>query len=113
MKANYTHISMLLDRSGSMDSIKDFIIEGFNNFIKEQKKEPGDLSVTLVQFDTEYEILFDFKGIHEIPILNNSIYVPRGMTALNDSWVRLIDETGVRLASYKEQDRPEKVLLIS
>lgn len=113
MKSNYTHISMLLDRSGSMGSIKDFIIEGFNNFIKDQKKEPGELSVTLVQFDTEYETLFDFKGINDIPILDGNIYVPRGMTALNDSWVRLIEETGARLASYKDEDRPEKVLLIS
>ena len=113
MKSGYTHISMLLDRSGSMDSIKSFIIEGFNNFIKDQKKEAGELSVTLVQFDTDYEVLFDFKGINDIPLLTDKIYIPRGMTALNDSWVKLIEETGAKLASYKEEDRPEKVLLIS
>ena len=63
MKANYTHVSMLLDRSGSMDEIKSYIIEGFNDFIKNQKKEPGELSVTLVQFDTEYEVLQDHKSV--------------------------------------------------
>src|SRR5664279_2003002 len=113
MKTNYTHVSMLLDRSGSMDEIKSYIIEGFNDFIKNQKKEPGELSVTLVQFDTEYEVLQDHRGVNDIPLLTDKIYIPRGMTALNDSWVRLIEETGAKLAAMKEEDRPEKVLLIS
>ncbi len=113
MKTNYTHVSMLLDRSGSMDEIKSYIIEGFNDFIKNQKKEPGELSVTLVQFDTEYEVLQDHRSINDIPLLTDKIYVPRGMTALNDSLVRLIEETGAKLAAMKEADRPEKVLLIS
>lgn len=113
MKTNYTHVSILLDRSGSMDEIKSYIIEGFNDFIKNQKKEPGELSVTLVQFDTEYEILQDHKGVNDIPLLTDKIYVPRGMTALNDSSVRLIEDTGTKFAAMKEDDRPEKVLLIS
>lgn len=113
MKPNYTHISMLLDRSGSMDSIKDFIIEGFNNFIKDQRKEPGEMTISLVQFDTDYEVLLDFARIHMTPNLNKSIYIPRGCTALNDSWVRLIEETGAKLSILKEEDRPEKVLCIS
>ena len=113
MKANYTHVSMLLDRSGSMEEIKSYIIEGFNDFIKNQKKEPGELSVTLVQFDTEYEVLQDHKSVNDIPLLTSSIYIPRAATALNDSWVRLIHETGAKLSAMKEGDRPGKVLLIS
>jgi hypothetical protein len=114
MKANYTHIAMLLDRSGSMGSIKDYIIEGFNSFITEQKKVPGELTVTLVQFDDDgYDILHDFKNINDFPLLTDAIYIPRGMTPLNDSWVRLIEETGARLSAMKEEDRPEKVLLAS
>lgn len=113
MKANYTHIAMLLDRSGSMGDIKEFIIEGFNDFIKEQQKVSGDLTVSLVQFDDEYETLFDFENINKITFLTDKIYAPRGMTALNDSWVRLIEETGKKLSSMKEEDRPEKVLLVS
>ena len=73
MKANYTHVSMLLDRSGSMEEIKSYIIEGFNDFIKNQKKEPGELSVTLVQFDTEYEVLQDHKSVNDIPLLTSKI----------------------------------------
>lgn len=112
MERDYTHISMLLDRSGSMDIIKDFIIEGFNNFIKDQVQQPGKLTVSLVQFDTDYDVLFDFVPGLDIPLLNNRLYTPRGSTALNDSWVRLIQETGITLAGYPEHRRPEKVLCI-
>ncbi len=96
-----------------MDEIKSYIIEGFNDFIKNQRKEPGELSVTLVQFDTEYEILQDHRSVNDIPLLTGEIYIPRGMTALNDSWVRLIEDTGAKLSAMKEANRPEKVLLIS
>ena len=53
MKKNYSHISILLDRTGSMDSIRDDIIGGFNAFLEEQKKEPGAATLTLVQFDSQ------------------------------------------------------------
>lgn len=34
---NLTHITVILDRSGSMQSIKSDIIGGFNTFLKQQK----------------------------------------------------------------------------
>ena len=47
MKDDYTHISVILDRTGSIESIRDDTIGGFNAFLDEQKKQPG--TVTLVQ----------------------------------------------------------------
>jgi len=41
MKKGYTHINILLDRTGSMESIRDDVIGGFNTFLKEQQKQPG------------------------------------------------------------------------
>ena len=35
-------IAVLLDRSGSMESIKSDTEGGFNAFIDEQRKEPGE-----------------------------------------------------------------------
>lgn len=35
---NRLHISVILDRSGSMATIKDDIISGFNTFLNSQKK---------------------------------------------------------------------------
>jgi hypothetical protein len=63
MKADYTHILVILDRTGSIESIRDDMIGGFNAFLDEQKKQPGTATLTLVQFDSQdsYEIIYDFK----------------------------------------------------
>jgi hypothetical protein len=58
MRQDYTHITVILDRTGSMESIRDDTIGGFNTFLKKQKTEPGTATLTLVQFDSQdpYEI---------------------------------------------------------
>ena len=38
---DYTHITVILDRSGSMESIRDDTVGGFNTFLQQQKAEPG------------------------------------------------------------------------
>lgn len=117
MKKNYTHIAILIDRSGSMNTIKSDVIGGFNQLIEDQKKIDGELSITLVQFDTnlglQYDTVNDFSPLNEVKLLNEKNYVPRGTTPLNDSFARLINETGAKLANISEDNRPEKVLIIS
>ena len=54
----YTDITMVLDRSGSMQSIKNDTIGGFDAFISEQRRLPGRCTVSLVQFDNEYEEVY-------------------------------------------------------
>jgi hypothetical protein len=68
--------------------------------------------MTVVQFDDQYEILHDFKLLKDIPELNIDTYVPRGMTALRDSIGRTIESTGKHLETLKEEDRPEKVIVV-
>jgi len=52
MKKGYTHLAILLDRSGSMQSVKNDVIGGFNSFLDKNKKDAdGKCTVTLVQFD--------------------------------------------------------------
>lgn len=117
MKNNYTHVAILIDRSGSMNSIKSDVIGGFNQLIEDQKNVPGELTVTLVQFDEnmglQFETINDFSPLNEVKLLNESNYIPRGSTPLNDSLARLINETGARLAAKDESERPEKVLIVS
>jgi hypothetical protein len=112
MKKGYTHIAFLLDRSGSMETVKYDTIGGFNNFLKEQKEEEGECTFSMVQFDNEYLELHDFEKIKEVSTLTNKTFVPRSSTALLDSLGKLIEETGKKLASMNERDRPEKVLFI-
>ena len=106
--ANYTHIAFLLDRSGSMQRIKTDTEGGFDAFIAGQRKQSGRCTVTLAQFDTEYEILHRAVNIAEVGAL---ALAPRGSTALLDSIGRLIVETGEYLAGMPEDERPGAVIV--
>lgn len=112
MKKDYTHISMILDRSGSMRDVAADAIGGFNSFLADQKKVQGEATITLIQFDDKYEPLHSFKPIAEVPELDSFTFQPRGTTALRDAIGRTIDDTGTNLALMKEADRPEKVIVV-
>lgn len=112
MKKGYTHISIVLDRSGSMASCKQPTIEGFNAFIQKQQETPGKATVTLVQFDDQYQVDYGFLPILNVPVLDSSNYQPRGGTALLDALGRSIKETGEQLAALDESDRPERVIFV-
>ena len=110
-KKDHTHLICVLDRSGSMESVVNDAIGGFNTFMEEQKKQPGTMSVTLVLFDHEYLVPFKNADIKEIEPLDRTTYVPRGMTALLDAVGRSVNEAGAELDKMKEKDKPEKVIV--
>ena len=114
MKKGYTHIDILLDRTGSMQSIKDDVIGGTNAFIEDQANEPGECTMSLTQFDTQdpQEVLFDFKPIAEATKLDSNNYVPRSGTPLVYSMMQRIIQLGMKLAKMPEDERPEKVICV-
>jgi hypothetical protein len=105
---NLTHLYFLLDRSGSMQSIKDDTEGGFNAFIEEQRSQAGRCRVTLAQFDDQYEEVYRDRPVADVPPLQLS---PRGSTALLDSIGRLVGEAGQRLAALPEHERPGIVIV--
>jgi Mg-chelatase subunit ChlD len=109
MKPDLTDITLVVDRSGSMASVREDAEGGVNTFIAKQAQEPGDALLTLVQFDTEYEFLHRGVPISQVPKYE---LVPRGMTALLDAVGRAVNETGERLAKMPEQDRPGLVIFV-
>jgi len=112
MNDNLTDISIVLDRSGSMESTRSDTIGGFNTFLKAQKEAEGDAILTLAQFDHQYEIVHNGVKIKDVPELDMRTYVPRGMTALLDAIGRTINETGLRLDSLAEKDKPGKIIFV-
>ena len=114
MKDDYTHISVILDRTGSMESIRDDTIGGFNAFLKAQKALPGAATLTLVQFDTQdpYEVVHRIMPIADVPELTRETYVPRASTPLLDAMGRGINDLEQCLAEMKEDDRPGRVMLV-
>ncbi len=112
MKHDYTDVTIVLDRSGSMASVKDDTIGGFNQFVADQKKVPGMGKITLVRFDDQYESVFRDLPLASAPDLTTATFVPRGSTALLDAIGRTIIETGARLSAMAEADRPGKVVFV-
>lgn len=106
---NRTLLAILLDRSGSMASIKDDTEGGFNTFIDKQRLPGKFVGVTLAQFDTEYDVVYANRSIGEVPPLDLQ---PRGGTALYDGIGRLITEVGRELASLPESERPGDVTVV-
>lgn len=104
-----TLIAALLDRSGSMMEIKDDTEGGFDAFIAEQAKLPGLVDVTLAQFDTHYEILYQNTPIGDVPPLRLQ---PRGSTALLDGIGRLVTDVGAELATRPPHLRPGLVVVV-
>ena len=115
-KANKTHLYILLDRSGSMSSIVNDVIGGFNYLISEQKKNGPDAKVTFVQFDSQdpQHVIVAGAPISEITDLTPDTYIPRGSTPLLDATGLLIGRVRVEAAAREATGLPkEDILFIS
>ena len=92
-KLTETEVIIVLDRSGSMTSIQDATVKGFNEFINEQKNAEGEAFITLVQFDDRYELNYKSKPVNEVSdLVVGKTFVPRGMTALHDAIGKTIND---------------------
>ncbi len=110
MKQDYTDITIVLDRSGSMSSIKNDMEGGLNQLIEQQKGfTDRDVRFSLVQFDNVAEKVFT-----ELPVglVGNITIKPRGSTALLDALGKVINDTGDRLAGKAESERPAKTMVV-
>lgn len=103
----YTHVTLVVDRSGSMMDVAAEAQGGINALIAEQFALDGKLTLTLTQFDNAFETVarmaqepFEYR------------LEPRGMTALLDAVGQEVVRTGQDLAALAEADRPGKVLLV-
>ncbi len=112
MKENYTAITVILDRSGSMEKIAKDAIGGFNSFVEDQKRVKGTATLSLHQFDDRFQTDYEFKNISTVEPLNSKTFVPRGWTALYDAIGKTIISTGEKLASMSESARPSKVIVL-
>ena len=112
MKPNYTDITIILDRSGSMGDIAAETISGLNKFLDDQRQLPGETTISLVQFNNTITVTFNAVPIREVVPLSAEDYRPHGHTALLDAVGKTIKETGARLRNLAERDRPSKVIVV-
>lgn len=92
-------VTFLLDESGSMQARKDVTISGFNEWMQEMEKFPGEVMLNLIKFHSEkHEMLFKqaMLGTSQIR-LSNENYQPAASTPLLDAVGRAIRETDEQL----------------
>lgn len=106
---NRTEIAVILDRSGSMEIIKDDMVGGFAAFVNEQRAAPGALRMSLYRFDDEVETVYEDREASEVGPLE---LLPRGSTALLDAVGKAIVCIGERLRKKPEAERPGVVIVL-
>ena len=115
-----THITVLLDRTGSMQDIRADVVGGFNAFVDTHKAAPGEATLTLVQFDSQnpYELLYAALPIEEVPEL--TLAQSSKLAALGEMSAAVRHELNQPLAAMKtylagarlllQRKRPEEAL---
>lgn len=111
-RQDLTAIAFVLDKSGSMHDVRDATISGFNEFLAEQKRLPGDVLFSLTLFDTSPQERLINKPIRGVEELTLATYAPGGGTALNDAVALTIKEVGRRFDAMPEDQKPSKVLFV-
>jgi len=100
---------LVVDRSGSMETIRDDMQGGLNSLLAEQAKLEGRCFVTLAQFDDSYEVLAERTPIAELDAYR---LVPRGSTALLDAIGRTISTTKAWLDELPASERPRVLFTV-
>lgn len=113
MNSELTELIVILDASGSMTKRKSDVIGGFNQLIDDQRNQPGECVVTVVQFSSfgKQKTIVNRKSLNCVSPLTDESYRTIGNTALQDAIGSVIDEVGTHLSSLPECDHPGKVIV--
>ena len=105
---HYTALLLVIDRSGSMSSIRDDMVGGLNALLEEQKKQPGLLTVSVVSFDNRIDLVHRMADPTGVRIELD----PRGGTALYDAMGIAINTLASDIDALPEHARPNTVQVI-
>lgn len=107
-------IWFLLDRSGSMQSIAEYVVQGFDEFIGEQRKEAGEATITLVQFDGEdpHDVLIDAQSLARVASIAGR-FQPRAATPLYDAIALLLDRAEAHVARSGADPADQLVVIMT
>ncbi|WP_267643705.1 vWA domain-containing protein [Haloarchaeobius amylolyticus] len=107
-----THVTFVLDSSGSMAKIEEDTRGGFNTFLQDQQDAEGTATVSLFQFATTVDQVYHARPIDEAPELDGDNYTPGGSTALYDALTTAVDETRSYVDGKDGAERPENVVVV-
>lgn len=114
--APFSHLYVLLDRSGSMTTMAADVVGGFNGLLADQQAAGRDARLTLVQFDSgdPQEVLVDATRIDRVHPLRPGDFSPRGGTPLLDATGRLIARAAERDDRRRRAGKkPEAIVVVT
>lgn len=106
VRKDVANIFFILDKSGSMNRLRQQAITGFNSYIASQRALPGETRLTFVQFNENREVIYEAQNVKEVPELDGTTYIPDGYTALNDS-------VGFVLSKYLPKCSPDETNVVA
>lgn len=98
-----TVVHLLLDSSGSMESVRNATIDGYNEYINSLKEDGGKFKVSLTLFDSDMqgELRLEKRhktvNIDDVPPLTRETYKPSGGTPLYDAFCTVAKDCDDRL----------------
>lgn len=110
---NLAYVQLIIDRSGSMQPLRQTVVSGLNEFLGSQRKLPGVCHVGLCWFGGVIDRPFDNRPLTDVQDLALGDYVPDGMTPLHAAMITSINALGTRLAALPENDRPGLVTVLT
>ena len=112
MKAKFTELAFILDRSGSMGGLEGDTNGGYNAMLAKQRVAAGEARITTVLFDDRYELLHNRADIRSAAPITEREYFVRGSTALLDAIGRTIDTLIRAQRNADREHRAERVIFV-
>lgn len=106
--ATRTLVTFLLDRTGSMEPIRDDTIGAFNAYLEGLQKGGAPIDFTFVQFDSmSIDKIYVQTPVGQVPRLTRDTYQPRASTPLIDAAYKTVQAVEDSFAG----DRETKVVI--
>jgi len=94
-------VTYVLDETGSMMSLKDATISGFNEYVENLKRQQDEVIFSLLKFDSSHQTLVhDNVPVKEVKKLNAETYTPGAATPLYDAVAAAISSTERSLSQH-------------
>lgn len=104
-------IVFLVDRSGSMETMGEEVVQGFNKFVQEQQAAQTNskrvVKLTTLAFDDSISIVHDRVDLADVMPCTEKTFEPQGMTALFDAVL-----TGTQMMDINLKTSKSKVLFV-
>lgn len=109
-------VTMVIDRSGSMQAMGTEVAGGVNAYLDEQRKTDAATGISthvlLTIFDNKYEVVRS-APLSEHPTVTDEDVKPRGMTAMFDAIGSAIGDTVRKLDEMKERPSSVTVFILT